>query len=420
MKLNFLFHAVFLWIGISASAQELSGLDSAMHRLTEEKDPQKTVVMMNKIIKEYKLNKNKDAETFDALYGAVAVNFAMKHQYDQYEKYIGLMHNKFNQTSYMNMAASKMLNDHLDADYANRIAKKTLTLYKAIKNDTTARPKDFSKQDWERFMNFAQYPYYDTYAQSLFELKKYKEALQYQKMSFMGDPEEGVPSSVERYAELLELTGKKEEAKQLLLKMARRGRLNKGMTEQLQSIYISEKGSDENLGHYLDSLQKNVQLSLMQDLKPKMLNETAPAFSLKDINGKEVHLSDYKGKVVVVDLWATWCRPCIASFPAMELMVKKHPEVAFLFIDVEEQDPNPLPMVKSFVEKRDLPFTVLIDEPVEPNSQKYKITSAYKPNGIPAKYIIDKNGIMRFKTSGFDTDTELINELEAMFSILNS
>lgn len=151
-----------------------------------------------------------------------------------------------------------------------------------------------------------------------------------------------------------------------------------------------------------------------------MLDETAPAFSLKDINGKEVKLSDYKGKIVVLDLWATWCVPCIASFPAMQVMVKKHPEVAFLFIAVEQKEKDPLPVVKRFIEKRNYPFTVLIDEPVEPNSLKYKITSAYKPDGIPAKYVIDKNGTLRFKTSGFDTDTELMNELEATFSILES
>ena len=395
-----------------------NNLDSAVHRLAQEKDAQKSLTMMNSIIKEFKLNKAKDAETLDALYGTVAVNFAMSRNYSQYEKYIGLIRNKFNRTSYMNMAASKMLDENIDYAYANKIAKQTLTLYQSFRNDSTARPKEFSKADWERFMNFAQYPYYDTYAHSLFKLGKYDEALQYQKKSFDAEPENGVPSSVERYAELLTLTGHKDQAKQLLLKMASRGRLNEGMTEQLQSIYISEKGSDEHLGAYLDSLQKNVQASLVQELKPKMLNETAPGFSLKDINDKEVKLSDYAGKIVVLDLWATWCRPCIASFPAMQLMVQKHPEVAFLFIDVQEQDANPLPRVKSFIEKKNYPFTVLIDEPVQNNSEKYKVISAYRPNGIPAKYIIDKNGILRFKTAGFDTDSELINELEAMFEIV--
>ena len=107
------------------------------------------------------------------------------------------------------------------------------------------------------------------HAQSLFALKKYKEAIRYQKMAFNGNPEGGLPVSVERYAKLLELTGKKEEAKQLLLKMAGLGKLNKGMTAHLQAIYIAEKGSDERLGLYLDSLQKNVQATLVQELNQK-------------------------------------------------------------------------------------------------------------------------------------------------------
>ncbi len=420
MKKLFLLILVLGYAGFNVFAQEVSALDSAIQQMAKEKNPQQSVVMMNRIIEKFKLDKVKDAETMDVLYGTAAVNFALNHQYSKFEKYIGLIRNKFNQTSFMNMAAGEMLNKNIDAAYAHVIAGKTLELYRAIKKDTSARPKDFSKQDWKRFLDFAQYPYYDTYAQSLYFLKNYPEALHYQAMAFPGKPEEGMPASVERYANLLALTGKRDSAKHLLLKMARLGRLNKGMTEQLQSIYIAENGSDKNLGAYLDSLQKNVQASLAEELKPKMLYEIAPEFTLKDINGKKVNLSDYRGKIVVLDLWATWCRPCIASFPAMELMIQKHPEVTFLFIDVEEQNPNPGALVKSFIEKRKYPFTVLIDEPVEPNSAKYKIVSAYKPNGIPAKYIIDKNGILRFRTSGFDTDTELINELEAMFSIVQS
>ena len=416
MKSNILFAIIFSCTGFCAVAQERSALDSAMRVLAGEKNARRSVWMMHEIVKEYAV---KDAETLDVLYGTVAVNLAMNREYARFEKYIDSIRNKFNQTSFLNMAASNMLHDNVDPAYANRISQRTLQLYRSFKNDSSAKPKDFSKADWQRFMNFAQYPYYDTHAQSLFVLKKYEEAIQYQKMAFDGNPEDGLPASVQRYAKLLELTGKKEAARQLLLKMASLGKLNKGMTEHLQSIYIAEKGSDEKLGLYLDSLQRNVQAALVRELKPKMLNETAPGFSLKDISGKKVNLSDYAGRIVVLDLWATWCVPCIASFPAMEVMVEKHPEVTFLFIAVEEKEKDRLARVKGFMEKNKYPFTVLLDEPVEPNSSKYRIMSAYRPDGIPAKYIIDRNGKLRFSTSGFDTDAELINELEAMFSILD-
>lgn len=420
MNIKFLFILILISTPCIAIAQQPSALDSAIQKLAKETDPAKTVILVNRIIKDHKLDKTKDAETMDMLYGTAAVNFALYNDYPQFQKYIELIKNKFNQTSFLNMAASKMLEEGVDLEYANKISKKTLTLYESFKNDSTARPKDFSPKDWQRFMDFAQYPYYDTYAQSLYALKQYEEALKYQKMAFDGKPEEGVPASVQRYARLLELNGKKEEAKELLLRMARRGRLNKMMLDQLQTIYISENGSDENLGVYLDSLHKSVQANLIHELKPKMLNETAPAFTLKDIGGKEVKLSDYAGKIVVLDLWATWCKPCIASFPAMQSMVEKHPEIAFLFIAVDEREKDRLPRVKGFIEKGNYPFTVLIDEPVEPGSKIYKITATYKPDGIPAKYIIDKKGMLRFKTSGFDTDTELMNELEAMFTILQT
>ena len=70
--------------------------------------------------------------------------------------------------------------------------------------------------------------------------------------------------------------------------------------------------------------------------------------------------------------------------------------------------------VSALIQKGDYPFTVLFDEPLEAGSSQWKILNAYRPNGIPAKYIIDGKGILRFVTSGFDTDTELINELEAI------
>jgi thiol-disulfide isomerase/thioredoxin len=420
MTWNKLYILFFIMIGSTAFGQQAAGLDSAIAKLTKEKDPQRSVAMTDSIVRLYKLDPNEDAEKLDMLYGTVAVNFAMARNYSRFEKYIGLIRNKFNQTSFMNMAASKMLDENLDARRAKMIAEKTLFLYNSFKNDSTARPPDFPPNDWKRFMHFAQFPYNDTYAHALFALKDYKPALRYQELAFEGSPEEGLPASVERYAKLLQLTGKTEQACQLLLHMARLGKINKGMTEQLRSIYIAGNGSDAGLGALLDSLQKNVRAALMAKLKPGMLHEAAPGFSLKDMQGKNIRLSDFKGKIVVLDLWATWCKPCIASFPAMQRMVEKHPDIVFLFIDVEEGLKDPLPKVKTFIEKHGYSFTVLLDEPLAPNDSRYKIITAYAPNGIPAKYIIDGNGILRFKTTGFDTDAELVNELEAMFALLKS
>ena len=55
-----------------------------------------------------------------------------------------------------------------------------------------------------------------------------------------------------------------------------------------------------------------------------MINQPAPVFALKDLEGKTVSLADLKGKVVIVDFWATWCGPCKASFPGMQMAVNKY------------------------------------------------------------------------------------------------
>lgn len=409
----------FLFIGLFISAQEVTGVQADIRELTKEKDPSLSVAKRNQIIEEYNLDTEKDSETIDILNGTVAIAYVLKKDYKDFEKYIGLINNKFNQTSMLSMAANKLLDDNIDTDYACKIAKETLEKYNSYKDDPRAKPESYSKEEWKRFMNFTKYPYYDTYARALFAQKKYKEALHYQELAFDGEPDEGIPSSVERYIKLLKLNNKTKESEELLLKIARKGELNKEMIVQLESLYIAKNGTNENFEVYIDSLQSGVQSFIIKELKNKMINKTAPTFTLKDLNGKRVSLEDYKGKIVILDLWATWCAPCIASFPAMQKLVDKHTDVVFLFIAVHEKGNNPLKKVQNFIQKNDYTFKVLMDEPITENSKEYKIISLYNPNGIPSKYIIDSKGMLQFESIGFDTDSQLINEIDAMISLLN-
>lgn len=409
---------LFLCTGLFTAAQEVTGIQAEIRSMSKEPDPEKSIILMNKIISDYRLDSLKDVETIDMLHGTVAIAFVMKKNYTQFEKYIQRIKNKFTQTSILSIAATKLMDTEIDDEYAYKIAQQTLAIFNSIKDDPGARPPGFAPADWQRFMKFAQYPYNDTYAKSLFKLKNYKEAIRYQRMAFAGKPEEDVPTSVERYAKLLELTGEPDSAKLLLLKVAGMGKLNNGMIDQLESFYVLEKRLDKRFDVYLDSLQKSVQSEMIKALQTKMLDRIAPPFSLKDVDGKTVKLSDFKGKIVLLDLWATWCVPCIASFPVMQQQVLKHNDVAFLFIAVEEKGSDALDRVKKFMNKKKYKFHVLMDEPVQKGSAKYKITSGYKPNGIPAKYVIDKAGKLRFASQGFHTESELKNEIDAMISIV--
>lgn len=133
------------------------------------------------------------------------------------------------------------------------------------------------------------------------------------------------------------------------------------------------------------------------------LNIPAPAFTLKDLSGKSVSLSDFKGKVVVLDFWATWCVPCRESFPAMKLVVDKYKnnkDIKFLFIDTREVSKDHEILVKKFLQETGYNFDVLFDE-YSKDGKMNKYYLEYIMPGIPTKIFIDKQGIIRAKSIGF-------------------
>jgi thiol-disulfide isomerase/thioredoxin len=120
-----------------------------------------------------------------------------------------------------------------------------------------------------------------------------------------------------------------------------------------------------------------------------------------------------KGKVVVLDFWATWCGPCKASFPAMQTAVNKYKDdanVVFLFIDTREnKEPQPMKDdAAKFVKDNNYTFHVLLDE-------KDKIIANYNVSGIPTKFVIDPKGNVKYTSVGYNGNAdELVQELSLM------
>jgi peroxiredoxin len=110
----------------------------------------------------------------------------------------------------------------------------------------------------------------------------------------------------------------------------------------------------------------------------------APDFVLPDLAGHMHRLSDFRGKIVFLNVWATWCSPCRMEMPAMEKLYRRLQSEDFVMLAVS-QDEDGRPPVKSLVDQLGLTFPVLIDPQAEV-SRRYGVT------GYPETFVIDRQG----------------------------
>ena len=112
----------------------------------------------------------------------------------------------------------------------------------------------------------------------------------------------------------------------------------------------------------------------------------APDFTLTDMDGRSVTLSKYRGKVVMLNFWATWCPPCRAEVPSIEKLYRRMQgkDFALLAVNVEN---NGRDSVAAFAKEIPISFPVLLDP-------DHRVTTLYQVNGIPQTYILDKNGVI--------------------------
>ncbi|MFI5137395.1 MAG: redoxin domain-containing protein [Sphingobacteriales bacterium] len=255
----------------------------------------------------------------------------------------------------------------------------------------------------------------DTYAYILYKENKPKEALKYMQVVYDRTP--GELNSIEHYVQILGEDGQYAKAMEIADKSIRLGQNSNVLKDELKKDYIKVKGSDAGYDQYIAPLEKALKDKVLADLAKTMIDQPAPLFALKDLNGKSYSLSELKGKVVIVDFWATWCGPCKASLPGMQMAVNKYkdnPDVIFLFVDTWEEGDNYLPVVKKFIADNNYAFNVLLDEKGEDGRQS-KVVSSFGVDGIPTKFVIDKNGHIRFKYVGYTgTPETLVEEVSSM------
>lgn len=140
------------------------------------------------------------------------------------------------------------------------------------------------------------------------------------------------------------------------------------------------------------------------DIQKVSVGKKAPDFILSDLNGEKHRLSDYKGQGVILNFWATWCKPCEREMPLFESQYQNYKDkgVQVLAINVGETDV----VVNEFVNRHNLTFPILIDKNQE-------VLTAYRVDPLPVTFFIDKDGyVVRVQTGEIISEDILIDMIE--------
>lgn len=124
---------------------------------------------------------------------------------------------------------------------------------------------------------------------------------------------------------------------------------------------------------------------------PTEVNQPAPDLTLLDLDGKEVSLTDFKGEVILVNNWATWCPPCRLEMPEFRVYFENHQDQGFQVVAIEAGQPEN--EVRTFVEQLKLDFVILLDP-------ENKSLVTFQNSSLPNSFVIDRKGNLRLAWLG--------------------
>ncbi|WP_431292127.1 redoxin domain-containing protein [Pedobacter sp. P26] len=406
MKINklvnyFMALGMMLIISFGAKAQQPNPLAEKYEEFTllgKVQDQEKFYKDLIKKIPETEKNK----KIYDRIRGAIAINWLHEENLNKFKEYDKSVKDPLSQMELTNIL-EKWLDDKKHLEWIDVISKDYL------KKFDSGIIKDDIKRSHEILLEIS--ATVDCLKGNKGSaLTKIQEALKDTTMRNMNYFKDSKPNFISRYALILDANGQTQKAIDTLTAAVKAAESNPKLLATLKTVY-SRKNGEENAIKYIAALQDEAYQHYYKALESKWdpVGKPAPTVAITKLNGQEFKVSDYKGKILVVDFWSTTCTPCKACFPAFERVVadyKNEPFQLFVAGIAEDKETQQL-----YVDKSKLTLDVLRD----PDMIFYKAIGA---KGTPHKFVIDPQGMIRMEGIGYagSTDREYY-ELKAMVEI---
>jgi len=127
--------------------------------------------------------------------------------------------------------------------------------------------------------------------------------------------------------------------------------------------------------------------------------EAAPDFTLKSLQGENLRLDEYKGQVVLINFWATWCGPCRQELPLLDRLHQRYQDAGFAVLGINVEGVEKADEAQAMVSKAGVTFPVLVDE-------GQQISELYALEAMPTSVVVDRDGVVRYVHLGYKPGDE--------------
>jgi thiol-disulfide isomerase/thioredoxin len=309
----------------------------------------------------------------------------------------------------LNNLAYELAKSKTDLDSAEAYSKRSIDL---AREGFKTKPWDISKDNWEDDTKRTIGNYLDTYGWVYYQKGNYYNALEQLQEAFKHIPE----PTIEHHLGLAYYqTGQLDSAiTHLAGCLAGQVEDPKQAKADFEMVYLARYKSKKGME---DLLTKARDKKTAEDIKAdstsaaSAVGRPAPEFSLPDLDGAMHKLSDHRGKVVVLDFWATWCQPCKLSLPLVDKAFLDSQDKGVLFFAVNLEGTDKKDIVRSFWNQKGYGFPVLMG-----GMMGNGIDKVYQITGIPTTFVIDKMGTIKYRHIGYrdNLDQLLVKEIEEL------